>query len=77
MWRTDMSPVERREAERRVKALLFSSMVGVLVGLMVATVIESEHPAPPRSQSVPGLTEPVSETFGQTERPHRPQRDQP
>ena len=33
--------------ERRVKALLFASMIWVLVGLIVATVIESEpegHP---------------------------------
>lgn len=42
-----MSPVERREAERRIKALLFASMVGVLVGLIVATVIESEQPPLP------------------------------
>lgn len=45
-----MSPVERREAEGRVKAVLFSSMVGLFVGLVVATFIESEQrPAPPTS----------------------------
>lgn len=54
MWPTNMSYVERREAERRVKVVLFSSMVGLLIGLVVATFIESEHPAPPPSQPVRG-----------------------
>ncbi|ULA68830.1 MAG: hypothetical protein LZF62_380016 [Nitrospira sp.] len=47
--------MEHRQAERRVQALLFSSMVGVLVGLMVATFMESEHRAPPPEHRVPGL----------------------
>jgi hypothetical protein len=43
-----MSSVEHREAERRVKAVLVSSMVGLLMGLIVATLIASERqPAPP------------------------------
>lgn len=43
MGGTEMSPVEHREAERRVKTMLFCSMVGVLVGLLGATLIESDH----------------------------------
>lgn len=38
-----MSRLEHRETERRVKTMLFCSMVGVLVGLMGATLIESDH----------------------------------
>ena len=38
-----MSAVEHRETERRVKTMLFCSMVGVLVGLVGATWIESDH----------------------------------
>ncbi len=56
-----MSPVEGRDAERRVKALLFASMVGVLVGLLVATFIESEHPAPPHSHAAPDMTNQLNE----------------
>lgn len=55
MWPTEMSPVESREAERRVKTLLFSSMVGLLVGLLMATVIEAEHPTPSQVPSEPLL----------------------
>lgn len=66
MWPTNVSPVERREAERRVKAVLFFSMMGLLVGLMVATYIESVHQAPPRSHpaSVPSQ---LDETSGRTQ----------
>lgn len=60
-----------------MKVMLFSSMVGLLMGLVVATFIESEHPAPPRSQSVPGVAAPMSEPPGQTQRPHFSQRAQP
>ena len=38
-----MSPLEHREEERRVKIMLFCSMVGVLAGLAGATLIESDH----------------------------------
>ncbi len=57
MWGTNMPHVESREVEQRVKALLFSSMIGVLVGLIVATCMESGHRAPPQDHSVPGLNE--------------------
>lgn len=40
---TEMSPIEYREAERRIKTMLFGSMVGVFVGLVGATLIESDH----------------------------------
>ena len=56
-----MSHVERRDAERRVKVVLCSSMVGLLIGLVVATFIESDHPAPPRSHPVPGETNQLKE----------------
>ena len=72
-----MPQVESREAERRVKALLFSSMVGVLVGLIVATFMESEHRAPPPEHSVPGLNdhsnephEKINETNARGKRSH-------
>ena len=38
-----MSRLEHREAERRVKTMMFCTMVGVLVGLVGATLIESDH----------------------------------
>jgi hypothetical protein len=56
-----MPHLESREAERRVKVLLFSSMVGVLVGLIVATFMESEHRAPPPAHPVPGLNDQSNE----------------
>ncbi len=62
MWGTNMPHLESREAERRVKVLLFSSMVGVLVGLIVATFIESEHRAPPQDHQVPDLHDQSNET---------------
>lgn len=56
-----MAYVERRDAERRVKVVLFSSMVGLLIGLVVATFIESEHPAPPRRHAAPDMTNQLNE----------------
>ena len=38
-----MSTLEHREAERRVKTMTFCTMVGVLAGLVGATLIESDH----------------------------------
>ncbi len=55
MWRIDMSLVESREADRRVKVILLFSMIGVLVGLIVATVMESEDSRPPRGNPLPLL----------------------
>lgn len=53
MWRTDMSYLESQEAARRGKAIVCSSMVGVLVGLIVATFIESEKRVSPPASSTP------------------------
>ncbi len=53
-----MPHLEQREADRQVKAWLFSSMVGVLVGLIVATFMETEHRAPPSAQPMSGLNDP-------------------
>lgn len=61
MWGINMPHVEHREAERRVKAWLFSSMVGVLVGLIVATCMEAEHRAPPSPHPMSGLNDPSNE----------------
>lgn len=38
-----MSRLEHREAERRAKTMMFCTMVGVLIGLVGATLIESDH----------------------------------
>ncbi|ULA61791.1 MAG: hypothetical protein LZF60_380003 [Nitrospira sp.] len=43
MWATDMSNLEYREEERRVKIMLFWSMVGLLVGLVGATLLETDQ----------------------------------
>jgi len=61
VWPTDMSQLESREAERRVKGVLFSSMVGVLVGLMVATFMESEHRSPSPDHPAPVLNDQPNE----------------
>ena len=61
-WRTDMAPVERREAERESSKRCFSQAWSACWwGLLVATVLQSEQSAPALSQSVPGQSEPLNE----------------
>lgn len=44
--------------------VLFSSMVGVLIELVVTTFIELEHPAPPRRRAAPNMTNQLNDPLG-------------
>jgi len=71
VWAIEMSRLDMMEAERTVKTVVLCIMVGLLMGLLVATVIVYEEASPdhPQTAGIPKDRAPqLAETT--TRRPH-------